>query len=584
MIVRHLLDGDYVKKALHSRYEKGGNSKFLHLRTTCEGDARSAKGSDVDIYEIYAEIARRDQKSASDYDVNEEIAMEISSVKTRSEVIKLFNFAVSSGKRIVLASDMFLQRENIELMLENCSISGWSKFYLSSEIGFRKDRGNMYHHILREERLEPSQLLMIGDNERSDFQIPADMGIRTVHVVKPTNIMRAAPRLEGFVPDAADASAGEQFLFGALAAENFSGVTFPKFMPKNMFGSSANSIGYGLLGPISLAFSQWLVETAKVMKLDRLCFLSREGKFMKSAYDTWVAGLGSVVPSDYMLASRRAVTVPAIKSIDDIYAIAKSNNFYGASVDLFLSERYGVRLDERRWAKIESRNIWRRNLPLTIMDQNIDNIAPLLTHIAPLIFERAAYERVNCIEYLQGMGSSGESRCAVVDVGYGGTIQRHLDKLVPGKFHGLYMMANKSAFDWSKTSTTEVRGCFVAMVDESPNGISPMLENSFILEKMLSADDEQLLYYGKDGDPQFRELQAYVGAGSNVRNEMQQGAIKYIKDAVRFRETIQEDFSASPSLAQDLFEEFVSHISDDEVACFASLELDDFYCGRGIVA
>lgn len=584
LVMRDMLDADYVKKALQSRYEHKGNSKFHHLRTTCEGEARSVKGSDIDIVEIYAEIARHDQAAALDYDIDEEISMEILSVKPRSQVIELFNFAVKSGKRVVLASDMFLQKESIETMLRDCGISGWDMFYLSSEIGLRKDRGNMYQHILQEEGLTPSQLLMIGDNERSDFQIPADMGIRTVHVVKPTNIMRATPRLEGLIPDAADASAGDQFLFGALAAENFSGVSFPQYSPENMFGSSASAIGYGLLGPISLAFSQWLVGTAETMELDRLCFLSREGKFLKLAYDTWVAGLGSSVPSVYMLASRRAITVPAINGIDDIYAIARSNNFYGASVDLFLSERYGVKLDDRRWSKIESLDIWRRNMPLTIIDQDIDDIAPLLLHIAPLIYERAASERANCIEYLDGMGLSGESRCAVADVGYGGTIQRHLDKLIPGKFQGLYLMANKTAMDWSKSSGVAVRGCFVAMDDKSPNGISSMLQNSFVLEKMLSADDEQLLYYGKGGVPEFRARQAYVDAGSNIRNEMQEGAIKFIKDAVRFRETIQENVAVSPSRAQQLFEEFVSHMSRDEAACFASLELDDFYCGRGIVA
>jgi hypothetical protein len=479
---------------------------------------------------------------------------------------------------------MFLQKSSIETMLKNCSISGWSEFYLSSEIGFRKDRGDMYQHILQAEALEPSQLLMVGDNERSDFQIPADMGIRTVHVVKPANVMRAIPRLEGLIPDAADAPAGDQFLFGALAAQNFAAVSFPKFTPADMFGSSPSSIGYGLLGPIALAFSQWLVGAANEMKLERLCFLSREGKFMKLAYDTWAAGLGSGTPSDYMLASRRAVTVPAINGIDDIFSIARSNNFYGASVDLFLSERYGVTIDERRWAKIEGRNIWRRDTPLTIVNQNIDDIVPLLNHIAPLIYERAAIERRNCLEYLGGIGRVQESRFAVVDVGYGGTIQRHLQKLIPGKFQGLYMMANQSAVNWGKSAGSQLRGCFVAMVDGAPNGISSMLENSFVLEKMLSADDEQLLYYDEGGIPQSRERQSYVDVGSKVRNEMQRGAISFIKDAVHFRQNIEGDVNISPGIAQELFEEFVSRMSENESRCLAALELDDFYCGRGIVA
>ncbi|ASY47156.1 hypothetical protein CJD35_22090 (plasmid) [Sphingobium xenophagum] len=78
-------------------------------------------------------------------------------------------------------------------MLARCGIAGWDRFYLSSEVGLRKDSGKLYEHILAMEGVKPHQMVMIGDNERSDFQIPANMGIRTIHLLKPVNIMRAIP-------------------------------------------------------------------------------------------------------------------------------------------------------------------------------------------------------------------------------------------------------------------------------------------------------------------------------------------------------------------------------------------------------
>ncbi len=582
LLVRHLIDPDHVKKALDLRYESAGAAGFRALRASSEAEARDRKGSDVDIHEIYAVLAQS-AGFESAFRADDEILLEIASVRPRKEIVELLGFAVDAGKRVILASDMFLTRKAIEEMLRRCDVAGWGRLYLSSEIGFRKDRGDMYDHILAAEQLEPGELLTIGDNERSDFQIPADMGIRTVHAIKPVNIMRATPRLEPVMPDAAEAPAGEQFLFGALAAENFSGLSFPAFSPKNMFGSSARSIGYGLLGPISLAFSQWLVANSTALEIKRLYFLSREGKFLKAAYDAWIDGLDVDCSSHYLLASRRAVTVPCIAGPADIDHIAESNDFYGESLEMFLKERYGVALDDRWWRQVESRNLWERGRPLTIQDQDIRHIQPLLAFLSPLILEQARAEREAALSYFQAMHVAQDDRAAVVDVGYGGTIQRHLGKLLNSKVHGLYMMANPSAESWGRSAGIKVKGFFASMMPDEPGRPSPMLANSFLLEKMLSANDEQLLRYTAGGGLEFRDMMAYVNEGRAVRDEMQCGALDFIQDAVRFRNTISSDVAISASRAQDLFERFVSNLSEGERKIFSSLMLDDFYCGRGVV-
>jgi hypothetical protein len=100
---------------------------------------------------------------------------------------------------------------------------------------------------------------------------------------------------------------------------------------------------------------------------------------------------------------------------------------------------------------------------------------------------------------------------------------------------------------------------------------------------MLSASDEQLMCYDVGGELRFREFQDYVDAGRLTRDEMQQGALDFINDAVRFRETIAPEMAVSAARAQELFEEFVVEKSDTETKIFSSLLLDDFYCGRGVV-
>jgi len=582
LLTRPLLDADYVKRLLHAEHEKAGLPGFRETRMRSEGTAREAKGRDVDIHDIYRHLAEAVGGNSDPLTPDREIELEVNSVRPRREAVELLQFAVRSGKKVVLASDMFLPRSAIEAMLERCGVVGWETLYLSCEVGMRKDSGKLYEHILADEGIAPHQMVMIGDNERSDFQIPADMGFRTIHLVKASNILRAMPRFAGLVPDAQDAPLGDQFLFGAIASENFSAITYPDFSSDNMFGATPRAVGYGLLGPITVAFSQWLIDEAHENGLERLYFLAREGKFLKSVFDRWQAGQDDAVRSEYLLISRRAVTVPCIGTLEDILHIAASNSFHGASMAMFLKERFGTTLDDSVWDQAERDSLWSRGAPLTIMDGGIDHIVPFLRFIAPHIFRQAAIERENALRYYRAMDLDADERGAVVDVGYGATIQRHLIRLLERKVHGLYMMTDRKGSALGPSAGVLANGCFVQGAEHKPTS-SPMFVHSFLLEKMLSADDEQVLRYQPSGSAEFRERGEYIDMGQKTRHEMQQGAMDFVADAVRFRDEMSGSLHIGRAQCEELFSRFVTGLSPAEREMFSSLALDDFYCGRGIV-
>lgn len=581
LLTRPLLDPDYVKQLLHDEHESAGLQRFRDIRGHSEGVARETKGRDVDIYDIYrylaAAVAPRDPPSPQ-----REIDLEIRSVRPRAEVVALLRYAVDSGKKVVLASDMFLPRTAIEAMLKRCGVTGWSTLYLSSDVGVRKDSGKLYNHILAQEKITPVEMVMVGDNERSDFQIPADMGIRTIHLIRPVQIMRAMPRFAALVPDAARASVAEQFLFGAIASYNFARITYPDFSPDDMFGPSARDIGYGLLGPIVVAFSQWLTEQANAHRLDHFHFLAREGRFLKQVFDVWQDGCTDTVRSDYLLISRRAITVPCIRTIDDVIAIAASNDFYGASMDSFLIERFGTVLSDDIWGQCDRAKLWSRHTPLTILQRDISHIQPFLEVILPHILEQADGERGAALRYLRAHGFEGEGRAAVVDVGYGGTIQRHLAKLFDQKVHGLYMMTDVKGMALKAQSGVLAEGCFASGVKPDPSA-PPLFQHSFLLEKMLSADDEQLIRYGADGSVEFKAPGDYPAEAKGVRRGIQEGAMDFVRDAVRFRDEMDVPLRIDKGHCETLFMHFVANLSPAEKRVFSALALDDHYCGRGIV-
>lgn len=580
LLIRPLLDADYVKTLLDTEYARAGFAGFHGVRASHEGAARTAKGADVDIHEIYDALTTATGR-ADILCKEREMELEIATVRPRTEVVALFQMARRLGKRVVLASDMFLPRAVIETMLDACGVGGWDHFYLSCEIGLRKDSGRLYEHILACENIAPDQMLMIGDNERSDFQIPADMGLRALHVVKPVHLLRAMPRFEGLVPNTQDADLGAQFVFGAIASENFGAISYPDFSADDMFGS-ARRIGYGLLGPIVLAFCQWLERRVEEDGLTCLHFMAREGKFLKRAFDLWQRRRPEPVRTEYLLISRRAVTVPCIGTLEDALDIASANNFYGASMDAFLQERFGVTLDRASWADIERNNLWQRAQPLEIVDGHIDHIRPFMAAILPRILAQGEQERHATLAYFKAVGIADEGT-AVVDIGYSGTIQRHLVKLLNSKLPGLYMITDAKGQEWGAQSGVPIRGCFIEGASRSLDA-SPMFLHSFLLEKMLSANDQQVMRYASADTVEFRTIPNHVNRGAVARVELQDAAMRFIVEAVRVRDELSADLTISTELCVALYTRFSSHLSNNERQIFADLELDDFYCGRGMVS
>lgn len=580
LICRPFLDPEFIKKILEEVYEQQGLLDFPSVRSKSEVAARTRHGRDVDIHAIYAELKATSRKAGDIARADLEIELELKSARPRAEVIELLRFAVESGKKVILASDMFLPQDAILKMLDRCGIEGWQKMYLSSEIGLRKDSGQLYEHILRHEGLKPNQLVMFGDNERSDIQIPGEMGIRVNHTIKPTNLMRAMPRLADLIPDAAHAPVEDQFLFGSIALNGFAAVHHPHFEVADMFGASPGMIGYGLLGPIVSAFCQFLVDQARQNDLGRFQFLAREGQFLKKAFDCWQSNSCEKIETEYLLISRRAITVPCIENVEDIFAIAAANEFHGAPVDTLLAERFGIVLDEATWKECQRRQLWSREAPLKILGGDIDAIRPFLAFIAPQILAQSTRERSDALSYFADTRISAADRCAVVDVGYGSTIQRHLMKLLNFDVHGLYMMTDRRGAELEDEGRVLSRGCFVQAAEHSTT-VSPLFRYSFILEKMLSSDDEQVIRYTSNKDVQFRKPATSSQAAKRIRREIQEGALAFTADAARFRDELNGgSLQIGKSRCEQLFSRFVENMSDNEKEIFNTLDLDDLYCGR----
>jgi predicted HAD superfamily hydrolase len=459
--------------------------------------------------------------------------------------------------------------------------------FLSNEIELRKDTGELYEYVFSQYGISPEEMLMIGDNERSDWQIPCDKGVVGIHVLKPLEFARGLPRFHPLIE--ANERSGDlncELTLGLILQHNFSAISYTQLEPSSLVHPTPFNIGYSLIGPLLVGLSQWLVESARRDSIDHLYFLSREGQLIKRVYDIWSEGLENLPQTDYLILSRRAVSVPSIKSFEDILSIARAT-YYLNTIDNFLYERYGLQLSSERWAQLTEHIQWSSNRTVEVHNQQIEHLLPLLNELETDIIAVADLERDALKHYLGVMGLEKSGNQAVVDVGYGATIQDHLNRLVSIPVHGYYMMTDQRAIKVAQRHNVAIHGCYMENVEQDPTTSPLLYRHSFELEKLLSSSDAQVVHYKLNQKnnlmAHYRDLSNDEIGCANFRVELQQGVIRYASDARSIRERILPSYKPSCAIANQLYEAFIMQQSQLEIELLRKIALDDYYCGRGIV-
>lgn len=588
LLLRPLLNPESTKAIVAQKAGSDVGKIYLQFRAESETLARHKAGRDVDLLAVFAEFATLSglpEDAVTRLRLLEE-NVERESVAARPDVVEILQFALSRGKRVVLASDMYLPRPVIESMLAAHGILGWHELYLSSDIGLRKDTGDLYCHILVQEQAIPAQILMIGDNEHSDVQIPSDLGMKVWHVMRPVEMAHANARMAPMVAHALHGKdLNEELALGLLLRTNLKPAFYANFSALDLVPPSHQALGYTVLGPLILSFVQWLAQQSSADGIEKLYFLSREGEFLKQVYDIWGNHATAAPPSAYLVLSRRAVTVPMIRGMEEVEAIARTTYFEN-HVSAFVWERYGLALTDDEWSDLASQRLLHANGLVKVMDGQIDHLKPLLCALLPRILAQAQTERPGLLAYLNEIGLNDEKKSAVVDVGYSGTIQGRLNQLLDRKVHGYYMMTDRRAESVSNRYAVIVKGCFDQYHPTSPDATA-MLVQSFDLEKLLSSDEAQVIRYsvGPSGEAtaEFRVLSRDEVQCQPIRADVREGALRFVSDAIVTRTKLLGDFVVPTSLGRRLYEKLVERPSDREVALLRELVLDDYYCGRGLV-
>lgn len=163
--------------------------KFSELRLSAEERMGSQNAT---LSEIWSFILKSDRISLelAETMLQEEIKLETQLLTIRQDVREIYQFALEHGKKVIAVSDMYLPLDTMKKILHMKGYTAIEQVYVSCEYKKRKDSGELYDVVLKEEAVTvPSEMVHIGDNYQSDFRIPLEKGITAIYYPSIWNIM-----------------------------------------------------------------------------------------------------------------------------------------------------------------------------------------------------------------------------------------------------------------------------------------------------------------------------------------------------------------------------------------------------------
>ena len=121
----------------------------------------------------------------------QEFAYDLHMILPKDEMVDIFNELILAGKQVTVASDTYYTKEQVALMLAKVGISVGFDLLVSSDLGKRKDNGQLWQHI-KQSLPEGQSFIHVGDNAVADAQILGDFGLQNLHILNPLDKWHAA--------------------------------------------------------------------------------------------------------------------------------------------------------------------------------------------------------------------------------------------------------------------------------------------------------------------------------------------------------------------------------------------------------
>ncbi|WP_411826035.1 HAD family hydrolase [Luteolibacter sp. AS25] len=444
---------------------------FCSIRIHAQEAAHeSSEHQEITLDEIYEAIGR-------DYpEIGDEVLSQIKSLEDSLEIENCYGIPeniqrvfelLDGGETVILISDMYLCRETITSMLEKADprLTGLP-FYLSSETRTRKFDGVLFGDVCREEKIAPKDLTHTGDNFHIDCLMAERSGLRSVYYEKShlNSIERSYFRDDGNLFQQVVAGASKQVRLEGFAE------------------TPSYHLGGSYTGPLFYGFVHNLLLQAISEGIERVYFLARDGYLLKIIAEEIITELGLAIEIRYLYLSRQSTYFASLfrlnsKSFEWIFQemdnvitferVAKRLKIpvstFSTYLEADLVDALGAHGHDQRLTPV---------LIAGLQDSLLKKI-----ELKAEIERRAQEDREMVLGYFEQEGLFSGGRIAFVDIGWRGTLQDAVYKIVKSRKPDIAITSHYLAVThFSSNTFPENRKVPAFMYPSTRPGIGPVLE------------------------------------------------------------------------------------------------------------
>lgn len=435
------------------------------------------------------------------------------------EIVNLIIWLQEKGYHIIYVSDMYLSASQIETVLSIARVPE-HKVFVSNAFGVDKKSGELFQVVLNSEKLNSSQLIHIGDNFEADVLGAEKCGIKA--------FLYGAP-----YSDATSGLEMEKFVLGAgwtnkNILRHVAG-TLGKSDSEEM--SRWHALGSQMLGPLLVYFMKWLSEQITWQKDETLLFLMREGSFLQKAWQIYSRYYGINIDNKLVFVSRRALLLPAMEQFSE-----KELKEVMDSPRISLEEIFQILgIAEREDRFIPYLNVQRKDFDRIKVDE-VSLYQAVRKYILserwkPVIEDNIKREREKVQKYFQSLHL--RKKVATVDIGYQGTIQKRLEKIMQDDkiCWDHYLLLCNGQMRLQELERSNIRGALGTYCGDGSDLMSVVNRNNRSLELLFLEGCGSTIGYAQEKGgiiPILGKLNWPEKQKQQIEN-CQQGALDYLR-------------------------------------------------------
>lgn len=328
--------------------------------------------------------------------------------------IQLIKKLLSENNRVILISDMYLRRDEVrEILLRVDQTIAGLPLYVSSEYEKNKWNGDLYQVVKGQEDAEYQEWIHMGDNIRSDVQIPECYGIQARRFG-----FEETKEIEKYVLGHNSAGIGVEY--GAAAS---------RYVRLEYGLEGASAVGATAGANILVPYVLWVLHEALRKNIKRLYFVARDGFILKGIADKVIPCMGYDIDTKYIYGSRKAWRLPAFgESNDNLVDLISWSHTQKINSLSKLADAFGMDVSELLDFLPEGFDSGIVFTPYTLylVVCQLNKNQPFKNHL----IEKYRNERRMVKRYLSENIDTSDSRYAFVELAGGGYTQRCLADLL----------------------------------------------------------------------------------------------------------------------------------------------------------